>query len=60
MNGTEPEPSLSQSDKFKDLARQIGADEDEAHWEERLRKVAQQKPAPEPETAADADARRRP
>jgi hypothetical protein len=33
----------SQSDKFKDAAREHGADEDEKRWEERLRKVAKQK-----------------
>jgi hypothetical protein len=33
-----------QSDKFKDAAREHGADEDEKRWEERLRKVAKQKP----------------
>lgn len=32
--------SLSQSDKFKDAARDLEADEDEARWKERLRKVA--------------------
>lgn len=43
----------SQSDKFKDLARQIEADEDEAHWEARLKAIARQKPkdAPEKPTA---------
>ena len=35
----------SQSDKFKDAARERDADEDEKHWEERLRKVAKPKPA---------------
>ena len=30
-------------DKFKDAARELGADEDEKRWEERLRKVAKQK-----------------
>lgn len=30
----------SQSDKFKDLARELECDEDEAHWDERLKKVA--------------------
>ena len=30
----------SQSDKFKDAARERGADEDEARWTERLKKVA--------------------
>ncbi len=34
----------TQIEKFKDLARQIGADEDEAHWEERLRQIAKQQP----------------
>lgn len=33
----------SQSDKFKQAARELGADEDEKRWEERLRKVAKQK-----------------
>jgi hypothetical protein len=34
----------SQSDKFKDLARELGADEDETHWDERLKKVARKDP----------------
>jgi hypothetical protein len=34
----------TQSDKFKEAAREHEADEDEARWEERLRKVAKQKP----------------
>lgn len=38
-----------QSDKFKALARELEADEDEARWDERLTKVARHKPAPEPE-----------
>jgi hypothetical protein len=36
--------SRSQSDKFKDAAREHEADEDEARWEERLKKIAKQKP----------------
>jgi hypothetical protein len=40
-----PEPK-TQTDKFKDAAREAGADEDEKHWEERLRKVAQHKGVP--------------
>lgn len=35
----------SQSDKFKDAARELEADEDEKRWEERLRKVAKAKPS---------------
>ena len=37
----------TQLDKFKDLARELEADEDEARWDERLKKVAAQKPVPE-------------
>ena len=39
----------TQSDKFKALARELEADEDEARWDERLKKVATHKSAPEPE-----------
>ena len=34
----------SQSDKFKEAAREHEADEDEARWEERLKKIAKAKP----------------
>lgn len=34
----------AQADKFKEAARQIEADEDEAHWEARLKAIARQKP----------------
>jgi len=37
---------VSRSDKFKALAREVGADEDEARWDERLKKVAAQKVEP--------------
>lgn len=33
----------SQTDKFKELARELEADEDETHWDERLKKVAKGK-----------------
>lgn len=36
----------SQIEKFKEAAREHEADEDEARWDERLKKVAKQKPAP--------------
>ncbi|WBX83548.1 hypothetical protein [Sphingosinicella microcystinivorans] len=36
-----------QSDKFKEAARELECDEDEKAWEDRLRKVACQKPAAE-------------
>lgn len=37
----------SQLDKFKQAARELGCDEDEARWDETLRKVAKAKPEPE-------------
>ena len=36
-----------QLDKFKQLARELGADEDETHWNERLRKLAKVKSEPD-------------
>ena len=48
MNPEEPKPP-DQGQKFKDAARQLGADEDEARWDERLRKVAKPKQHPEKE-----------
>lgn len=41
---TEPKTQL---DKFKEAARELECDEDEKAWEDRLRKVASQKPAPD-------------
>ena len=35
-----PVPPKSQSDKFKDAAREAECDEDEPRWMERLEKVA--------------------
>jgi hypothetical protein len=39
----------SQSDKFKQSAREHEADEDEARWEERLKRVAKAKDLPVPQ-----------
>lgn len=39
--------SKSQLDKFKEAAREHEADEDETRWDERLKKIAKAKPAPE-------------
>ena len=36
-----PKPQL---DKFRDLARELGADEDEARFEETVRKIAPKQP----------------
>lgn len=37
----------SESGKFKDAARELGADDDEKRWEERPKKVERQRPEPE-------------
>lgn len=36
-----------QAEKFRRLARELECDEDEARWDERLKKVAKAKPQPE-------------
>ena len=38
----------SQSDKFKQAARELEADTNEKRWEERLKKVAKAKPPQHP------------
>ena len=40
--------TTNQSEKFKKAALEHEADEDEKRWEERLKKVAKQKPASHP------------
>lgn len=47
MTTATDKPPQSQSDKFKETAREIGADEDEARWDARLRKVAKARPQAE-------------
>lgn len=42
----------SQTEKFEDLARQLECDEDEARFEDQVRKIAS---APKPEKAEEAD-----
>lgn len=37
----------SQSEKFKEAARDLDCDEDEARWNEKLKKMAAHKPPPE-------------
>ena len=37
----------SQADKFKQAARELECDPDEARWEDKLRKVVKQKDPPE-------------
>lgn len=40
-------PDSGQIEKFKAAARELECDEDAARWDERLKKVAKQKPAPD-------------
>jgi|GEM_PF-1030669 len=47
MPDTNASDAKSQLNKFKEAAREHGADEDEARWDERLKKVVKAKPAPE-------------
>ncbi len=37
----------AQADRFKEAARQIGTDDDEARFNERLKQIAKQKPKDE-------------
>lgn len=37
----------SQAEKFKQAARDLECDPDEKRWEDKLRRVVKQKPAPE-------------
>ncbi len=39
--------SRSQSDKFKEAARELDCDESEEHWDATLKKIAKVKPEPE-------------
>ena len=39
-------PTKSQADKFKQAARDLECDPDEARWEDKLRKFVKQKDAP--------------
>ena len=41
------DPDKPQLEKFKQAARDHEADEDETRWDERLKKLAKVKPAPE-------------
>ncbi|MES2288672.1 MAG: hypothetical protein V4530_02960 [Pseudomonadota bacterium] len=41
------EAPKSQLDKFKEAARELETDDDEARFDERMRKLVKQKPVPE-------------
>ena len=50
------EAESAQHDSFIKAARELGCDEDEAHFEEKLRKIARQKPRETPNKARRAQA----
>lgn len=50
-SGSKPD-ELPQIEKFRDLAREVEADEDEKRFEDTVRKVAKV-PAPKPEVPTD-------
>lgn len=45
MTSETANPQKSQSDKFKEAAREHGADESEEHWDERLKRLVKAKPS---------------
>lgn len=45
----ENSPDKSQSDKFKDLAREVEADEDEAAFDQVLGRITKSKPKDDPQ-----------
>ncbi|MFD1623917.1 hypothetical protein [Azospirillum griseum] len=47
--------STGQHQKFMDAARELGCDEDEAAFEDKLRRIAKVKPKPEADTKAEDD-----
>jgi len=44
MKSIDSEINHSQVERFKEMARMMDCDEDEARWSERLKKVAKPKP----------------
>jgi hypothetical protein len=52
MTKTSAKTEKSQSQKFKDAGRATGCDENEAAFEDRLRKIAKAAPKPEPKRKA--------
>ena len=44
---SKPKQTTNQLDRFKEAARVLECDEDEARWDQRLKKVAKAMPRPE-------------
>lgn len=47
------EKQKTQLDKFKEAAREVGADDDDKRFEERLKKLVKQKPDEKAQTGND-------
>lgn len=54
--GADLEKSQSQGDKFRELARELECDQDEAAFEEQVRRVARSNPNAPPGVKPDDDA----
>ena len=52
--------SKEQADKFRNAARELGCDEDEARFDERLKQIARQKPKDDPPAAPKASKTKKP
>ena len=50
----DPQDTRTQAEKFADLARELECDEDEAAFDERLKKLATTKPATAPKGDKEA------
>ena len=61
MPARKPRPSdgKTQSERFIEMARELGCDEDEAAFREKLGQIARHKPAGVPPTDAKKSARQR-
>lgn len=49
MPSSTKRPAASQAEKFKAAAKEHGADQNEARWEKRLKKVAKANPVKAPD-----------
>jgi hypothetical protein len=49
-SGQRPESQTSQSERFIETARELGCDEDEAAFDEKLKRIATAKPMRTPKT----------
>lgn len=44
MKNTKPKNQVSQTERFKQAAKELGCDEDPTHFEEKLKRIARHRP----------------